>query len=172
MSYDAEVTRPPAPALVTVHLHPRAREAVENAMGLSLPSSSRVANGPGNSIAFRIGPQEWLLHASPEEEDTLVDRLESAVDGEFASVVVVTDAHARFRVSGPDAREVLCQAVAIDLDPRGFEPGRACRCAFGKTSALVHCVSDEPAYDIYVESTLTEYARCLLDVATGDKLAT
>ena len=62
-------------------------------------------------------------------------RLEAALEGEFASVAVVSDARALIRVSGAQARDVLAKLMPVDFAT--LEPGELRRSRAAQVAAAV-----------------------------------
>lgn len=182
--YQVNVERPAHPAIIELHADLDAVAACERAIDCRLDQAGVRVHTAGAITTYRIEPDTWLILAPQDRESALAQSLDDALGNDHAAFSIVTDAYVSFRLSGLDAREVLCQAVAIDLDPSVFGPGSVARCAFAKSSAVVHCKHDDrtrdagvlatagngqpkgdsntPAaglvYDIYIESPHEQYA--------------
>ena len=82
-------------------------------------------------------PQRALVLIQPGQAARVRDRLETAAEGRFASVVDLSGGLAALSVIGPSARELLARLTALDLRPgrmpeRGFRPG-----SVGRVPAMV-----------------------------------
>ena len=163
MGYDVNRHRSPALAYLAVQADPAAQAAIHAGTALTLPDSTRAC-ADATTTVLRIGPTEWLVIASLADESVLADALRESTAGEHAAIVILSDAYARFELSGPDVFEVLAQMVAVDL--RGAEVGTAIRCGCGKASAVVHKRSAD-AFDMHVDATLAKYFDELLRVCAG-----
>ena len=64
-------------------------------------------------LAARLGPDEWLLCAPPEEG--LQDKLEAALAGERHSLVDVGHRYSGFSLEGPQAATLLAAGCPLDL---------------------------------------------------------
>lgn len=177
MGYDATIERLAQPTFIDIHASPQARPAVETVLGTALPDSS-VAAAAGNTgvaagnarVVYRLGPTQWLVRASIDQEADLLGELENATQKVHAMVTLLTDAFAVFRVAGPEARTVLCQGIAIDLSMRSFATGSATRCALAKSSAIVHCVDEAPTFDLLVDISFERYVHRWLRAAAGEPI--
>ena len=167
MPYRVTLHDPTRASLINLRARAEGRAALESELGFALPAPSGPATGTGGTLAFALGPDEWLLSTPAREEDERLHRLEAALAGHLASVVLVSDAYGVLRVAGPDTLDVLVQATGVDLDPETFPTGRVTRTAFAKTSAILHRVDDRPAFDIYVDSALADYAAKWLEASSG-----
>lgn len=84
------------------------------ALGLKTPGAREVASEGGRSVAW-MSPDELLVLCSYEEAPQLAADLEAALAKEHALVTNVSDARARFTVSGAKADEVLMKLCPVDF---------------------------------------------------------
>lgn len=84
------------------------------ALGLKTPAAREVASEGGRAVAW-MSPDELLVLCSYDEAPKLAADLEAALAGEHALVVNVSDARARFTVSGAKADEVLMKLCPVDF---------------------------------------------------------
>ena len=167
MPYRVTLHGPERASLINLRARAEARAAIESELGFALPAPSGPAAGDAGTLAFALGPDEWLLRTPPAEEDEWLRRLEAALAGRLASAVLVSDAYSVLEIAGPDSLEVLAQATGVDLDPETFPTGRVTRTAFAKASAILHRVDERPAFHVYVDSSLADYASRWLEVSSG-----
>ncbi|MDR3514953.1 MAG: sarcosine oxidase subunit gamma family protein [Azospirillaceae bacterium] len=96
--------------------------------GVSPPTRLRLVRDEGLAV-IGTGPGQWLIAVDPMPDGsrdlrhgdlttTLRDRL-----GGLAAVTDQSDAWVVFDLAGARVRDLLARCVAIDLDPRRFEPG-------------------------------------------------
>lgn len=140
---------------------------VEKALGQSLPTTVGDTAGDGGLTALWLGPDEWLLVASPTDEpsgspagfDELVDALGDA----RGAVVDVSANRTILELSGPCARAVLEKGCPTDLHPRSFPVGRAITATLGPVPLLLWR-TDEETYRLLPRSSFADYvARWTLD---------
>lgn len=88
--------------------------ALDSVLGLALPGQRQVVAGEGAQVLW-MSPDELLVVLPYAEAPMTAARLEAALDGEFATVAVVSDARALIRVSGAQARDVLAKLMPVDF---------------------------------------------------------
>ena len=167
VGYQAEMSGPERPALISLRIGAEGLPAVERALGVTTPRPAGVVAENGSVTVFGLGPDEWLIRTGPSEEEDWLAKLEEAVADSFSAVVLVSDAYRVLTIAGPETLDVLAQATGVDVHPSTFPTGRAVRAAFARGSALLHRLDDRPAFDIYVDAVLARYAGRWIESAIG-----
>ena len=192
MGYQAVVSGPERPALISLRTNTAGLPAVERALGLTAPrpagltwnktavphpftgwprtrprQRSPLASESASVTMFGLGPDEWLIRTKLDEEEYWFAKLVEATAATFSAVVLVSDAWRVFTIAGPETLEVLAQSTGADVHPSACPTGRALRTAFAGTSALIHRIDDRPAFDVYVDAALARYAGRWIESATG-----
>ena len=168
MGYRVDIVGPERPALISLRVDARGMPAVERALGAALPRPAGLASRIDSVTLFGLGPDEWLIRVSPNDEEEWLARLDEAAAGSFSAVVRVSDAWRVFTLAGPETLDVLSQATGVDLHPSRFPTGRAVRAAFARITALMHRVDDRPSFDVYVDASLARYAGRWMERAVGN----
>lgn len=83
-------------------------------LGLSVPGQRGVVTAGDRTLAW-MSPDELLLLCGYEAAPGLAADLAAALAGEHALVVTVSDARARFTVTGAKADEVLMKLCPVDF---------------------------------------------------------
>ena len=149
------------------------RERLARALGFGLPREpNTVAGDPAGRHALWLGPDEWLVVGPPGSEGTIESAVRKALRGGFGAIVDVSANRLVIELAGPAARETLESGCSIDLDPRAFGPGRCAQTLLARANVLVHQVSDEPRYRLYVRPSFAGYVRAWLADATIGTAAT
>lgn len=91
-----------------------ALKAALGGLGLAVPGQRGVVTSGGRTLAW-MSPDELLLICGYDEAPGLATTLGDALAGEHALVVNVSDARARFTVSGPRADEVVMKLAPVDF---------------------------------------------------------
>jgi len=120
-------------------------------------------------LVTSVIPGEWLILAEAGEQAGVTTWLESAGDGELASVIDLTHGRALLRLTGPRASDVLAKECAVDLSDRGCPDERALRTAVaGLAVDVVRSDRDGvPSYLMHCERSSGQYLfDALLDAGT------
>lgn len=131
-----------------------------------LKANSRIAL-TDTSALICLSNDHWIFETADGQQRMVLEQIEIAAAAHFHSFVDVSDMYAHIALSGPEAREVLAQAVAIDIHPIVFGPGSTARCAFADTTAQLTCIDSNPTFEISVFSSNERYAKDWLTMALG-----
>lgn len=139
--------------------------AVEQAIGVGLPSQPNTVASGHHLDALWLGPQEWLVVGPPDVELGLYAALVEALAGASVGIVDVTEGRTVIRLSGPMARDVLSMGCPLDLHPRVFGPGRCAQSFLARSTIILHQVDEAPVYDLFVERSQSDYLWHWLETA-------
>jgi len=129
-------------------------EAVAKTYGVSLPSNSRVAQGPQVSL-IGYGPGQWLAVSASFANEALARDLADKLEG-LASISDQSGGRTVLRLSGPHARDVLAKGLPIDLGPRAFPLGSAVTSIISHMGVQLWQLDDTQSYDIALFRSLSE----------------
>ena len=101
-----------------------------------------------------LGPDEWLIVGPAGTERSIVEELEDALRGSFASIVDVSANRVAFDLG--DALELLATGCPIDLDPSRWLPGMGAQTLFGQAQVLLH-QRDERTTRVFVRPSFASY---------------
>lgn len=133
--------------------------AVAEAFGPALPDMVGAVSGePDGRQALRLGPDEWWLTDAADDAGPLVEALERALAGRFASVVDTSDNWFALEVSGPRTLDLLAKACPLDLHPRAFGPGRCAQSLLAKAPATLQQLDESPRFRLHVRRSFADYA--------------
>ncbi len=167
MPGSAALTALPPVARFVLRGRPGAVEAAASAFGAPLPQLAcrAVTVGEGRA-ALWLGPDEWLLLASPTDGPALAAALERALDGHPHSLVDVSHRQVGIEISGPDATAALNAGCPLDLDVPAFPPGMCTRTVLAKSEIVLWRTAAETfrvevwrSFAAYVWSFLAEASR-------------
>ena len=96
-----------------------------------------------------VGPDQWILRAPLESENDLISALKPTEAPDDISIVQITDAYTFFKVSGPEAAEVLSIASPLDVHPSVFPENSATFTEVFQTRALL--IKAGTSFDIAVD---------------------
>lgn len=140
---------------------PELAAAVLAATGCAVPAQRRrVASGEW-SVCW-MSPDELLLVGPYAAAPGLVEQLTSALAGQHALAVDVSDARASFRVSGPKAAEVLMKLAPVDF--AALEPDEVRRTRLAQIAAALWRSGPEE-YSLVCFRSVAHYAFGVLENA-------
>lgn len=114
--------------------------ALQERLGLALPSEPRIASGAGHSLVW-AGVEQWLLIA--EERRGFAELL-----GSFSGLAAISeqsDSRAALRLSGPMIRHALAKGCMLDLHPSALPVGAAALTSIAYMGVHVWRVADDPS---------------------------
>lgn len=139
---------------------------VQHQLGLTLPFEPNTVSTSGHRFCLWLGPDEWLIVAPPDEQQTIQAALRSALGDHPGSIVDVSASRTVIVIRGPSARDLLAHGCAIDLHPRAFGPGRCAQTMLAKAQVVIQQTDDSPVFLIYVRASFATYvADWLLDAS-------
>lgn len=141
--------------------------AAERGLGFALPTAPNTTAGRDGSIAFWLGPSEWLI-AGPCPRDGIAAALAQVRH----ALVDVSDARAVLRLTGPQARNLLAQGTGLDLHDRAFPAGACAQSTMALADMLLHRPQDDAAagavFELYVGRSYADYLWRWLEAAADE----
>lgn len=147
---------------------PAFTQAAGSVLGCLPPAEANRAVTASDLTVLWLGPDEWLILTPPDGEATVAEALRGALTGLHAAVTDVSGNRARFRLSGPGARETLLKGCSFDLHPRAFGPGRCAQTLLARAGIILQQVDDAPTYDILPRRSFGEYVWAWLKDAMAE----
>lgn len=134
-------------------------QAVEQAAGVSLPTTPNTWTDAGGRRAVWLGPDEWLLVAPDDDADALEAAVRKARgDDPWLAVTDVSHNSTVFTLSGPAARDVLAKGCPLDLHPRAFEANACAQTVLARTRALILLAEPrQPVFEVWVRNSFAQY---------------
>lgn len=165
-TFDAvSVTDLPPVARFNLRIAPADLADASKAFGLTLPTKIGQGAQKADRSAYCIGPDEWLLHGSEADQQSIVSAFDKVRAETPHSLVVISDRELTIGISGPAAVELLNTGCPLDLSR--IPVGGAKRTIFDY--AQVTLIRDgEDAYRLEVWRSYSPHVRGLLDIATRE----
>lgn len=120
MNYDVTITRSGMNAIFDLKGKSNAVASWIKGAAPALPEGPNSKSVDGDIAVYAIGRDHWILRAPIEQEDALREALKPETCPSDISIVRISDALTFFRVTGPEATEVMSIACTIDLHPSVF----------------------------------------------------
>lgn len=115
-----------------------------SSFSIALPDGPRLVRS-GKVGFLGLAPGKWLAVATDRTGWEWEERLRE-VFSDLAAVSDQSDAYLLFRLSGPNARDVLAKGIAIDFHPSAFRPGDAATTSMALVGVTLWQVDGDPAY--------------------------
>jgi sarcosine oxidase subunit gamma len=131
--------------------------AAGSVLDCRLPVNPNTVQTAGDLTVLWLGPDEWLLLTPPGAETAIIARLRKALTGIHAAVTDVSGNHARLRLAGDRARDVLAKGCSLDLHPRRFQPGQCAQTLILRCGVILHQIDHRPSYDLLPRRSFAEY---------------
>ena len=158
-------------AQVTLRTDPTDLDTMERlnaVLGFRLPTTPNTVSGDVERHALWLAPDEWLVVGPAGCEDRLERDCRDALGRATGAVVDVSANRTIVELSGPAARDILEAGCAIDLHPRAFRAGCCAQTVIARTGVILHQVTDEPQYRLFVRPSFARYlAAWLLDASSA-----
>ncbi len=131
-------------------------QSVAKVLGFELSVEANRWTGNENCYACWLGPNEWLIVTTANDED-LAEKLRDACKTVFAAVTVVSGGQTLVRLSGSKARELLSKGCTLDFHPRVFTVGQCAQSLLGKAPMLIRQLDEQPLYEIVIRRSFADY---------------
>jgi len=163
MPYTASIRAALARSMIAIEAGSSDLAAVAGALGAALPDCGASVTAAGGTL-HRFGPVSLLWTGAPDAPAPDPSVLEDAPATGARIIADVSDAHGWIDLSGPDARAVLAQGVALDLLATAFQPGSSLRTlAFGVEVMLCRTASD--SFEIACRASYHDFLLARLRLA-------
>ncbi len=137
------------PDFAMVQVFAKTGKAGELAQKLDIVSDPGKAGDTSSFAALPLSPGQWMLIADNANANTFGQEITEQISG-LGYVSEQSDARICIRVSGPNARDLMARGCRLDLHPSVTAKGFCAQTQMAQVGVLIHQVSDEPAYDLYV----------------------
>ncbi|MDX3658833.1 sarcosine oxidase subunit gamma family protein [Streptomyces sp. ID05-26A] len=153
---------------------PDAIAAMGATLGVDFPSAAcTFSSGTGrfgDVEVLWLGPDEFLVTASPDLQVTIEEVLRGALGTAGGSVVDTSAQRTTVVLQGPQSREVLAHGCSVDLHPAAAPVGTCVQTLLARTGIVLQ-VTGEDTITILVRSSFAEYFAAWLADACTEYLA-
>jgi sarcosine oxidase subunit gamma len=162
------IDRLPLAARFSLRLTMADRGAASAALGLDLPDRIGQIATKGSRRAICLGPDEWQLDAAASEVGLIRSALAAIYPTHPHSLVEITDREVTFRLSGPQAAELV--SVASPRDPVLMPPGTGARTIFDVAQAVLIREADD-VFTLTIWNSFAPHVAALLAIANTELAA-
>ncbi|WP_299406029.1 sarcosine oxidase subunit gamma [uncultured Roseobacter sp.] len=111
-----------------------------------------------------MSPDELLILCPYDMVAANIDKMTETLGNAHSLAVNVSDARAAFRITGPQAREVLAKLCPVDLSPENFAPGMFRRTRMAQVPAAFW-MTDAESFQLVCFRSQARYVFDLLSIA-------
>ena len=142
------------------------QSATTSILNVTLPTSPRQCARAETTVAYWLGPTEWLLAVAKGTEQECEAQLRQSLAHGFA-ITDVSSGHAQFELIGKKAEEVLRKSTPYDFHPTVFPPNSCVQTIFAKTNALIAHHPDN-SWELIVRPSYADYVKRWVTAATAE----
>lgn len=128
----------------------------------AIPEARRFAHG----VAW-MSPDELLFICDYDQAENRRAELSKTLKDQHHLAVNLSDARAMFRLTGPNAREVLAKGAPVDLSPDAFKIGDLRRTHIGQVAAMFW-MPEADVFDLVCFKSVAEHMNDWLEMAARD----
>jgi len=146
------------------------KAAVKSATGVAFPNRGLCEVSEGCTLAW-MSPDELLITVPTAQAQKLLNGLEAALEGLHVLLEDVSDARAKFILSGAHVREVLGKLAPMDCHPAQFPVGSFNRTRFAQVAGAMF-MEQEDLISIICFRSVQDYVFTLFcdAVAPGSEI--
>lgn len=137
-------------------------EATPPALGFALPQQPCRAASVGERSALWLGPDEWLILASPS--DFIAADLEQALRPHAHALVDVSHRQVALELTGADAADLLNAGCPLDLHPDAFPAEMCTRTVLAKAEIILWRTTPN-TFRLEIARSFAPYVRAFLHEA-------
>ena len=168
MSYQTNIQKQGLSAIFDIKGDMNAVSQRLSLLGLKMPTVANTASARDEQHLCWIGENHWLLLASADQENQLLDSLAPNDPELDCRIVHVSDSYSIFTIVGKQADDIMAIASPLDTRPTKFADNGATYTEFFGIRGLVVRRSD--GYIIAVERSYADMITAYVDkVLTGKR---
>ncbi len=146
--------------------HDGLAQAVQDLLGLPLPSAPLQSCETQATVLRWVSPDEWLLTLPGENLATVEAGLRERLDERFA-IVDVSGGQTMLHLAGENADLVVRKSTSYDINPANFPEGKTVTTLFARTPLMLRRMSPN-AFELIIRRSFTHYIHHWLQDAAGE----
>jgi len=139
------------------------KSAIKGAAGVTMPAVNSIKTNGDRGVCW-MSPDEALILCPYGDVADVLSAMNQTLGTSHALIVNVSDARSVFRVTGPDARDVMAKLCPVDLSPAAFKPGMFRRTRMAQVPAAFW-MPDAQTFQIICFRSVADYMFGVLRVA-------
>lgn len=133
--------------------------AIKNVTGLTPSSVPNIVTRNDDYALYWLGPDEYLLVTTADQQAEVISALELALDGVLSSVVDVSSGYCLLRLMGGYAQDLLAKGCPLDLDADVFRVGECAQTLVAKANVLLSPLSQQEGYELIARRSYADYLQ-------------
>ncbi|MCH2164158.1 MAG: sarcosine oxidase subunit gamma [Marinovum sp.] len=162
------ITERPAQGMITIRADlssAKIVKALTDVAGVAMPAMRGAVTSADTGLLW-MSPDEAMLLCPYAESTETVAALNTALTGEHALIVDVSDARAVFRLEGSACREVLAKVTPADLREQSLPVGELRRTRMAQVAAALRFL-DNTTVELICFRSVASYMFKLLSTAAA-----
>jgi sarcosine oxidase subunit gamma len=132
-------------------------KAVKKVLGVSLPIEANTMVESADNRIYWLGPDEWLVITATGQQGKVQAELQSALEGQFFSVVDNSSGLTLLNISGENAANLLARDCPLDLHPRVFKPGQCAQTRLAKAGMTIAPLRGDSGFEVIIRRSFADY---------------
>ena len=147
---------------------PRFVAAVEGVLGVTLPVAPNTVSETRPTVAYWLGPDEWLIVTSNRRRAVFEEELRKALAGVRSAVTDVSGGQTVVVLRGSPVYDLLAKGCPLDLHPKVFDLGQCAQSHLAKAPVLLRLLDREPSFEIVVRRSFADYLWLWIEDAAAE----
>ena len=131
--------------------------AVLKALGCEPPLEPNTMVESGDYRIYWLGPDEWLVITSMEQQSKVQTDLRAALKGVFSSVVDNSSGLTMVEITGDSASNLLATDCPLDLHPNVFKAGQCAQTRLAKAGMTIAPMRDGSGFEVVIRRSFADY---------------
>ena len=134
--------------------------AVESVLGVALPITANTSVRSGDTVAYWLCPNEWLLIVASGTQGQVEADLRLAVANKGAdqhiAITDISSGQTLVNLSGSGVAELLQKSTVYDCHVSNFPVGKVVQTTFAKTGTTM-CKLEDGSMDLVIRRSFSDY---------------
>ena len=118
-----------------------------------MPTTNHGITGAEFAV-FWLAQNEWLIASKDIDAVEWCEKLAEIVSDKTQAINDLSDSLISIDVSGENSQVLLAEGCGIDLHAEKFSTGRYASTRFLDSSVIIHRISEEPGFRLYVDRSV------------------
>ena len=130
--------------------------AVESVLGVALPITANTSVRSGDTVAYWLCPNEWLLIVASGTQGQVEVDLRLAMGDQHIAITDVSSGQTLVNLSGSGLAQLLQKSTVYDCHESNFPAGKVVQTTFAKTGTTM-CKREDGSMDLVIRRSFSDY---------------